>query len=244
LRRPCAEQWGDWLDCTNRENLFPHPAGVNAAVAVECPLTFTAWFLGLAIDNIRGKIASLRELGFADPVKMITSLPAILGYAMDNIRGRIADLRELGFADPIKMITYFPSILGLAIDNIRGRVADLRELGFSDPVKMVTLNPTILGLAIDNIRGRIADLRELGFNDPVKMVTSRPSILVYARERVLICGRIVMRLEERTDNMFGRLIKESRAVIDTVAVAQPRTWGDVHAIIVMAKRGAAKTAKG
>jgi hypothetical protein len=79
---------------------------------------------------------------------------------------------------------------------------------------MVTLNPSILGLAMDNIRGRIADLRELGFNDPVKMVTSRPAILGYARERVLICGRIVMRLEERTDDMLGRLIKESRAVID------------------------------
>jgi hypothetical protein len=109
---------------------------------------------------------------------------------------------------------------------------------------MVTLNPTILGLAIDNIRGRIADLRELGFNDPIKMVTSRPSILVYARERVLLCGRIVMRLEERTDNMLGRLIKESRAVIDAVTVAQPRTWSDVRAVIVMAKKGAAKTAKG
>jgi hypothetical protein len=60
-------------------------------------------------------------------------------------------------------------------------------------------------------------------------VTSRPAILGYARERVLLCGRIVMRLEERTDNMLGRLIKESRAVIDAVAIAQPRTWSDVHA---------------
>ena len=142
------------------------------------------------------------------------------------------------------MITYFPTILGLGIENIRGRIADLRELGFSDPVKMVTLSPTILGLAIDNIRRRIADLRELGFDDPVKMVTSRPAILGYARERVLLCGRIVMRLEERTDNMLGRLIKELRAVIDAVATAQPRTWADVHAVIVVAKRGAAKTAKG
>src|SRR5262245_9694778 len=94
------------------------------------------------------------------------------------------------------------------------------------------------------MRRRIADLRELGFKDPVKMVTSRPSILVYARERVLFCGRIVMRLEERTDNMLGRLIKESRAVIDAVALAQPRTWSDAHAIIVAAKRDGAKTAKG
>jgi hypothetical protein len=142
------------------------------------------------------------------------------------------------------MIAYFPSILGLSIDNIRGRIADLHDLGFADPVKMVTLSPTILGFAIDNIRGRITDLRELGFNDPVRMVTSRPTILGYGRERVLLCGRIVMRLEERTDNMLGRLIKESRTVIDAVAIAQPRTWSDVHAVMVAAKRGAAKTAKG
>ena len=92
------------------------------------------------------KIAYLHQLGFADPVKMVTSFPEIAGLASDNVRRKIADLRELGFADPIKMITYFPPILGLRIDNIRGRIADLRELGFADPVKMVTLNPAILGL--------------------------------------------------------------------------------------------------
>ena len=64
------------------------------------------------------KIASLHQLGFADPVKMITSFPEIAGLASDNVRRKIADLRELGFADPIKMITYFsglqqPSICSL-----------------------------------------------------------------------------------------------------------------------------------
>ena len=157
---------------------------------------------------------------------------------------RIAYLHQLGFADPVKMITSYPEIAGLASDNVRQKIADMRELGFSDPIKMITYFPPILGLGMDNIRGRIADLRELGFNDPVKMVTSRPAILGYARERVLLCGRIVMCLEERTDNMLGRLIKESRAVIDAVAIAQPRTWSDVHAIMVVTKRGAAKTAKG
>ena len=53
------------------------------------------------------KIAYLYELGFADPVKMITSFPEIARLASDNVRRKIADLRELGFADPIKMITYF-----------------------------------------------------------------------------------------------------------------------------------------
>ena len=51
------------------------------------------------------KIAYLHQLGFADPVKMVTSYPEIAGLANDNVRRKIADLRELGFADPIKMIT-------------------------------------------------------------------------------------------------------------------------------------------
>ena len=55
------------------------------------------------------KIAYLHQLGFADPVKMITSFPEIAGLASDNVRRKIADLRELGFADPIKMITYLPA---------------------------------------------------------------------------------------------------------------------------------------
>jgi hypothetical protein len=42
-----------------------------------------------AIDTLRGKIANLRALGFADPVKMITSIPAILPYAIDNIIDRL-----------------------------------------------------------------------------------------------------------------------------------------------------------
>jgi len=60
------------------------------------------------------KIAHLHELGFADPVKMVTSFPEIGGLAIDNVRRKIADLRDLGFADPVKMITSFPPILGSA----------------------------------------------------------------------------------------------------------------------------------
>src|SRR6185437_4660249 len=41
--------------------------------------------LGYAIDSIRGKLSALRELGFSDPAKIITSLPAILGYAPERL---------------------------------------------------------------------------------------------------------------------------------------------------------------
>jgi hypothetical protein len=104
---------------------------------------------------------------------------------------------------------------------------------------MITSSPAILGYAIENIRGKIADLRELGFADPVKMITSLPAILGYARERLLLCGRIVMRLDDdNPDGMLARLIKQPRAVIDTVAVAQPRTWSEIRTFISAAKRKA------
>ena len=42
----------------------------------------------MRIVTIQGKIADLRELGFVDPVKMITSSPAILNYAIANVRAK------------------------------------------------------------------------------------------------------------------------------------------------------------
>jgi hypothetical protein len=168
---------------------------------------------------------------------MITWTPAILTYAVDSTRRKIADLRELGFADPVKMITARPAILGCAIDNVRGKIADLRELGFADPVKMITSSPAIMGLAIAGMRTKIANLRELGFADPVQMITSSPAILGYAPERLLLCGRILTRLEDgMADDMLARLSKEPRAVIDAVAAAQPRTWSEVRAILAAAKK--------
>jgi hypothetical protein len=112
-----------------------------------------------------------------------------------------------------------------------------RDLGFADPVKIIRSSPAILGLAINNIRGRVADLRELGFTDPVKMITSRPAILGYARERLFLCGKIIKDLDDGgTDGMFRQLIGQPRAVIDAVAVTRPRTWAEVRAVMVAAKR--------
>ena len=69
-------------------------------------------------ETITCRLADLRGLGFTDPVKMITTMPAILGYAIDNIRGKISDLRGLGFTDPVKMITSLPAILGYARERL------------------------------------------------------------------------------------------------------------------------------
>jgi hypothetical protein len=138
----------------------------------------------IAAENIDGKIRDLKERGFADPVKMITTLPAILNYTIENIDGKIRDLKERGFADPVKMITTLPAILSLAIETIDGKIRDLKERGFADPVKMITSHPVILSYAIETIDGKIRNLKECGFPDPVKMITSFPPILGLAIENI------------------------------------------------------------
>ena len=114
-------------------------------------ITSSPTVLTYAIDSIRGKIVELRELDFADPVKMIASSPAMLGLAINNIRGKIADLRELGFADPVKMITSCPAIMGLAIAGMRTKIADLRELGFADPIRIIASSPALLGYSRERL---------------------------------------------------------------------------------------------
>jgi hypothetical protein len=71
-----------------------------------------------------GRIGRLRQFGFAEPVKMMTSRPAVPGLSIDNIRGKFAELGALGVAEPVKMITSRPAIIELASDNIRSTIAD------------------------------------------------------------------------------------------------------------------------
>jgi hypothetical protein len=103
------------------------------------------------IAEIDRKLSDLKALGFGDPVKMVTSLPAILGLAIANIEGKLSDLKALGFGDPVKMVTSSPAILGYAIANIEGKLSDLKALGFGDPVKMVTSLPAILGYSTERV---------------------------------------------------------------------------------------------
>ena len=99
-------------------------------------------------SSIDAKLKGLRDRGFADPVKMIASSPAILGYAFENIDAKLKGLRDRGFADPVKMIVTLPAILGLAFENIDAKLKGLRDRGFADPVKMIASSPAILGYSM------------------------------------------------------------------------------------------------
>jgi hypothetical protein len=51
-------------------------------------------------DNPKAKIDGLRDRGFENPVKLITTSPPILGLAFENIDAKIEGLRSRGFDNP------------------------------------------------------------------------------------------------------------------------------------------------
>src|SRR5262245_25621352 len=86
-------------------------------------------------ENPKAKVDGLRERGFQNPIKLITTAPAILGYSFDNIDVKIEGLRQRGFENSIKLITTQPQILGLGFDNIDAKIHGLRDRGFENPIK-------------------------------------------------------------------------------------------------------------
>ena len=116
------------------------------------------------------KIDELKTLGFTNPIKLITSSPAILGYSIeDNIKPKITELKTLGFTNPIKVITSSPPILGYSIeDNIKPKITELKTLGFTNPIKLITSSPTILNLSIENnIKPKVKIAKKIIWNDKV-----------------------------------------------------------------------------
>ena len=99
------------------------------------------------------KIDELKKLGFTNPIKLITSSPAILGYSIENnITPKIDELKKLGFTNPMKLITSLPAILGYSIeDNITPKVKIAKKIIWNDKVAIDLLEkaPEIIGTKID-----------------------------------------------------------------------------------------------
>lgn len=70
-------------------------------------------------ETVDEKVAGLRERGFADPVKMITSSPAILGLAIDNIDAKLALARRAShWIDGKAFIEGWPIVLSYNLKRI------------------------------------------------------------------------------------------------------------------------------
>jgi hypothetical protein len=73
------------------------------------------------------------------------------------------------------------------------------------------------------------------------LIAKLPRLLNYARERFLLCGKIVMRLHEaKMDELLIWLIIKPRASIGAVEAAQPRKWSEIRTIIAAAAKKNAK----
>ena len=67
--------------------------------------------------RIDAKLSGLRDRGFADPVKMIVSSPAILGLAFENIDAKLRYGSRLKI-DAVLLIERWPQLLGYSLKRI------------------------------------------------------------------------------------------------------------------------------
>jgi mTERF len=142
-------------------------------------------------ENPKAKIEGLRQRGFDNPVKLITTLPAILGLAFENVDNKIEGLRQRGFDNPHKLITSSPAILGYGFENIDAKIEGLRQRGFDNPHKLITSSPQILGYGFENIDRKIR-LLYLLHGDRAKAIgelEAFPPLIGYKWRRLLFAVR-------------------------------------------------------
>ncbi len=120
-------------------------------------------------ESLQNTIKWLKERGFKDPIKIISSYPTILGLGFDNIDNKIKWLKERGFKDPIKMIVSDPTILGYWFDNIDdkikllNKIIKLYKLNFT-AIEAIENNLNILGSKIDKLWVLVRIIKEIAKN--------------------------------------------------------------------------------
>ena len=85
-----------------------------------------------AAEKIDAKIEGLKQRGFSDPQKMITSLPQILGYGFENIDEKIEYLNRVIRTyklplSPISLIENIVPILGTKMEKLKVLTRVLRR---------------------------------------------------------------------------------------------------------------------
>ena len=97
-------------------------------------------------DNPKAKIEGLRQRGFDNPHKLITSLPAILGYGFENIDRKIRLLYLLhgDRAKAISELQAFPPLLGYKWRRLLFAVRTSHPDALR---KLITISPRLLAAA-------------------------------------------------------------------------------------------------
>ena len=80
------------------------------------------------IASYDAKINGLRKRGFANPQKLITSLPQILGLSFDNIDAKIKKARRLGVTDVFEFIDVTIVFVGMSAKHYVPLIRACRKL--------------------------------------------------------------------------------------------------------------------
>ena len=163
------------------------------------------------------KIDELKTLGFTNPIKLITSSPAILGYSIeDNIKPKITELKTLGFTNPIKLITSSPTILNLSIENnIKPKVKIAKKIIWNDKVAIDLLEkaPEIIGTKIDKSWTILRWLKMLWLLNE-EIITYYKSINIGESESFIIAVDSLRWEENVTITQLRREIKKYKKIWD------------------------------
>jgi len=121
---------------------------INGSYAAGCQtIPFQMCQYGCQMPfGIDAKIEGLKQRGFDNPTKLITSSPAILGYAFENIDRKIRLLYFLhgNRAKAIRELEAFPALLGYKWRRLLFAVRTSNPDGLR---KLITISPQLLATA-------------------------------------------------------------------------------------------------
>ena len=141
-------------------------------------------------------ISWLEDHHFQDPVKLISSLPAIFGYNQESMEAKLKWLEDHHFQDPVKLISSSPAIFGLASKNIGQRL---------------------------KLFGRLIRLYSLPF-DPVELMENDYYLFSTKPDKIFVLARILRDYQVASSTLEPKLIgKLLRANLEDVLVASNET---------------------
>ncbi len=126
-------------------------------------------------ENITQKITDLKALGFTDPTKMITSLPAILGLNIENITRKFGTLENIFqlYGMPIDAKEFVESnlsVLGTKIDKLWIVARALRTLNLDSR----EITPAFLSrLLFSNVTNSVASAVSLSDTSGAKITQTQ-----------------------------------------------------------------------
>lgn len=132
-------------------------------------------------ETVESRMGELKQLGFNDPVALITRSAPLITLDLDNIKGSLQAFTNYGFSDPMKIIEINPSILGRKNETVKDNMGYIVEkLG----KEVCEKDPVLLGINKSLLEERINNLSNCGITNAIEVAKHYPSLLHYPVEKL------------------------------------------------------------